>query len=330
MKIYFAEWNAEYEKLMFKLLQLEKKYDITVLDKVMKHFRRYNLKLKQNKISNKWFIRIHQFFKLRKINPDDILICNGFSICGFIDLIKDLNCRKILVIRDTIDVLEDSMKNKKHWLNKNRSYVDEIIPYFDTVFSFDSEDCKKYNFNYLEQFLPFTDSGTHEIREKSEQKNSSSLTCFFVGEYWTDREKIINHLAPILHNNGCQTDFYLVHYDDQQNAYSSEHKHYQQTPLSYQENIKKSMAADIILEINHQGQSGVSLRTIEAIVLNKKLITTNKAIKNYQFYNPHQIFILENNYDEIAAFLTAKFAAIPIEKLNKYTADGMLETIINK
>ncbi|WP_392560007.1 hypothetical protein [Orbus mooreae] len=329
MTIYFAEWNAEYEKLMFSLLKSKNKYNIIVLNKVMKHFRRHNLKLKQKNISNKWFVKIHQFFKLRNIKPDDIIVCNGFSISGFIDLVKDLNCKKILILRDTIDVVEDSMKNKKHWLDKDKSYIDEIIPYFNKVYSFDLDDCQKYNFLYLEQFLPFTYSDIQKIRDEFSQKVRTSLTCFFVGEFWPNRESIINQLTPVLHANNCQTDFYLVHYNKQQDNYPSEHNNYQQTPLTYQENIQKSMDADIILEINHTGQSGLSLRTIEAILLNKKLITTNKAVKNYEFYTPEQIFILENNYHELPAFLMTQFEPINIEKLYKYTSDGMINNIIN-
>lgn len=328
MKIYFAEWNAEYEKLMFSLLLSDGKYDITVLNRLMKHFRRYNLKLKRKKMNNKWFVKIHQFFKLRHLKPNDILICNGFSISGFIDLVKDINCRKILIIRDTISVLEDSMKNKKHWLNSNQSYINEIIPYFDIVYSFDQDDCQKYHFQYLEQFLPYTYSGVKKIRSESQQKINSSLVCFFVGEYWEDRVTIINQLTPILVANNCKTDFYLVHYSCPKSNDKNEHKNYQETSLSYHENIQKSMNADIILEINHKGQSGVSLRTIEAILLNKKLITTNTAIKSYAFYNPKQIFILDNNYDDLPLFLLEKFEYVEIDRLYQYTSDGMLENII--
>lgn len=328
MKIYFAEWNAEYEKMMFKLLKNEGKYDIAVLNKLMKHFRRHNLTLKRHNISNTWFVKIHQFFKLRHIQPDDILICNGFSISGFIDLIKDINCQKILVLRDTIDVLNNSMKNKKQWLEQNQSYIDEVTPYFDKIYSFDKDDCKKYHFQYLEQFLPFTFCDIQKIRQNFVQK-TSSLVCFFVGEYWDNREKIINRLTPILTKNNCKTDFYLVHYSNNLANSISPHKNYQETPLTYEENIQKSINADIILEINHLGQSGVSLRTIEAILLNKKLITTNKSIVEYEFYNPDQIFILDDNYNQLETFLTSEFAPIPIEKLYKYTADGMIEKVVN-
>ena len=78
------------------------------------------------------------------------------------------------------------------------------------------------------------------------------------------------------------------------------------------------------------GQSGVTLRSIEAILFNKKLITTNKSIKKYDFYNPNQIFILENeNYSDIIKFLHTKFTPAPLDILYQYSSDAMLTTIKN-
>lgn len=328
MKIYFAEWNANYEKLMFDSMIKEKKYNIIILNKLMKHFRRINIKLKNKGIKNSWFVKIHHFFKLRHINPDDILVCNGFSVTGFIDLIKNTHCKKILVLRDTIDIVENAMKNKKKWLNQNQSYIKEIIPYFDHVYSFDIDDCKKYNFLYLEQFLPFSFSEVKEIRSKLIIEQKNSLTCFFVGEHWEEREQIINKISPILLLNNCKTDFYLVDYSKKFDIDDIPSENFKKMPITYQENIKKSISADIILEINHKNQSGASLRSIEAILLNKKLITTNINIKNYEFYRPEQIFILDNNYDELAEFLVTPFLPINIDLLFKYTSDGMINKLL--
>ncbi|OTQ54662.1 hypothetical protein B6C97_11505, partial [Gilliamella apis] len=51
-------------------------------------------------------------------------------------------------------------------------------------------------------------------------------------------------------------------------------------------------------------------------------------IKEYDFYSPEQIFILEKeNYTNISEFLQTDFLPIPLEILYQYSADEMLKTI---
>ncbi|MEK5777604.1 lipopolysaccharide biosynthesis protein, partial [Acinetobacter nosocomialis] len=53
--------------------------------------------------------------------------------------------------------------------------------------------------------------------------------------------------------------------------------------------------SNIILDISHPGQSGLTMRTFEAIGAGKKLITTNTNIKEYPFYNANNIFIISRD-----------------------------------
>lgn len=57
----------------------------------------------------------------------------------------------------------------------------------------------------------------------------------------------------------------------------------------------------------------------------KKLITTNKCIKEFDFYNKNNILVLENNYDEIKDFLALPYIIIDEKIKNNY----MLEQWIN-
>lgn len=330
MTIYFAEWNADYEKHMVNFLKY--KYDVVLFNKLMKHFRDINFVLERNNFPRQWFIKLHRFLKLRKLKSDDILLCSGFGISGFIDLVKNVRCRRVLILRDTIEVLNNSMKFKKRWLSQHEDYINKITPYFDKIYSFDFDDCRKYNFTYLNQFLPFTYSEMIKLRFESNNTSKMVKTCFFIGEYLNDRVKVINRIAPILHKNDYQTDFNLINYQstdissplEQSNYYKSGEK------ITYLDNIDKIKHNDIVLEIVQSGQTGVSLRAIEAILFNKKLITTNKFIKEYDFYSPEQIFILDidsENYQQLENFLESRFTPVGLEILYKYSADAMLETI---
>ena len=331
MTIYFAEWNADYEKSMINALKQE--YDVILFNKLMKHFRDINFSLERKNYPRKWFIKLNQLIKLRKLKPNDILLCSGFGISGFIDLVKDVNCHRVLVLRDTINVLNNCMKNKKKWLRQDEDYITKITPHFDTIYSFDFDDCKKYKFNYLNQFLPFTISEIKKIREEMNY-NITTRSCFFIGEYLSNRVEVINNLAPILLNNNYNIDFHLINYrlgskKAKLNLKKSDYYSLGQK-ISYFDNIEKIKQSDIILEIGQIGQTGVTLRAIEAILFNKKLITTNKSIREYDFYNPEQIFILESqSYIDIIKFLQTKFTPVSLDILYRYSADAMLMTIKN-
>jgi hypothetical protein len=53
------------------------------------------------------------------------------------------------------------------------------------------------------------------------------------------------------------------------------------------------MYCNVILDVAKQGQTGLTFRPFEALGLNKKLITTNASIKDYDFYDPENIMIVE-------------------------------------
>ena len=57
----------------------------------------------------------------------------------------------------------------------------------------------------------------------------------------------------------------------------------------------------VVLDLPHPMQTGLTMRTIEAIGSKKKLITTNVDIVNYDFYNPKNILLIEReniNFDK--------------------------------
>lgn len=67
-----------------------------------------------------------------------------------------------------------------------------------------------------------------------------------------------------------------------------------------------------VLDIQHPNQTGLTMRTIEMIGMNKKLITTNASIVNYDFYNKKNILIIDRDNPQI----DVSFFSTPYEKLN--------------
>ena len=86
--------------------------------------------------------------------------------------------------------------------------------------------------------------------------------------------------------------------------------------------------SDVILDINHPGQKGLTMRTFESVGAGKKIITTNSEVKNYCFYNPKNIFVIDRNSIEIDKFFfESKYENISSETYEKMSIEGWINCI---
>ena len=67
--------------------------------------------------------------------------------------------------------------------------------------------------------------------------------------------------------------------------------------LPYSNTIIKSIEANCILEVVADYQNGLTLRPYEAVCYNRKLLTNNKAIFDFDYYNPKYIHFFERVED---------------------------------
>ena len=83
--------------------------------------------------------------------------------------------------------------------------------------------------------------------------------------------------------------------------------------------------SNVVLDISHPGQSGLTLRTFETIGAGKKLITTNMNIKDYPFFNPHNIFLIDRDNIQLNQdFFNHEYQAISEDLYEKCSIDGWI------
>ena len=61
--------------------------------------------------------------------------------------------------------------------------------------------------------------------------------------------------------------------------------------------MRRELSAKCILEIVQKGQVALTLRPYEAVAYNKKLLTNNKTILNFKYYNPKYMRYFEKVED---------------------------------
>lgn len=170
---------------------------------------------------------------------------------------------------------------------KNFDYRD-MIASFDVVKTFDSEDAKELDIPYLPLFYK------KEVRVGTSQ----DLDMMFIGIWHSDRIDILNKIADYAMQNKLSYVFKVYHpwyiylymvYVRKSLKKSSFFIH---TPISIVDTMNYYDRAKCIVDINHPGQSGLTMRTIEAIGKGKKLLTTNSFIKKEKFYDPQMIQVI--------------------------------------
>lgn len=85
-----------------------------------------------------------------------------------------------------------------------------------------------------------------------------------------------------------------------------------------------------VLDIEHKGQSGLTMRTIETLLAGKKLVTTNDAISKCNLYDASRVQIINRNHPVLdIGFFQKKFNPIPSEIFDNYTIQSWLRDVTN-
>lgn len=150
---------------------------------------------------------------------------------------------------------------------------------FDLVYSIDSGDTQNYN------LLPY--STFYSADEKLSQI-SPSCGLYFCGVD-KGRQEIIGAIAENARQQDISYKIDLVCYND-----CSMLEKYQPSLnllpgnqfLPYCQVLENELHAHCILDIVQPGQKALTLRPYEAVVYNRKLLSNNRGILDFPFYNP--------------------------------------------
>ncbi|MBP6410371.1 MAG: hypothetical protein KA313_04665, partial [Pseudarcicella sp.] len=83
-----------------------------------------------------------------------------------------------------------------------------------------------------------------------------------------------------------------------------------------------------ILDLVRKNQTGISFRVFEAMAFQKKIITNNASIKEYNFYNPNNICVINSNNPSVNKnFFESNYQALPPEIYQQYTIENWVEKV---
>jgi hypothetical protein len=248
----------------------------------------------------------------------------------------------VLIIRaeaftlESMDVLKSTFTEAKFilylWDSINYTNTKDIFPCFDKVASFDKEDAEKFGLQFRPLF--FID----DYRKIAEQTNAL-IDLIFIGKVHSDRYKFLKEFEENANLKGLKTYFYLFiptrlmyfqfkYFDKSfKNAKISEFFYEMIPGYKAAELLGKSCAS---LDIQHPTQTGLTMRTIEVLGSKRKLITTNKEIKKYDFYRPENIFVIDREFPDFDfEFLKQPYSDLPNDIYEKYSLKGWVNEVFS-
>jgi hypothetical protein len=177
-----------------------------------------------------------------------------------------------------------------HWDSMAR--YPELLPrqtLFDRVLTFDHIDAATYGFILRPLFFRPECRPTYSVEE--------TIDLCFVGLMHHDRLQQIEEIRRQAENFGLSTFFwiYVSKYDSIKLYLNKKKKDTRTRPLSFTKYVEKTLESKIIIDLPHPLQAGITMRAIEAMSLNKNIITTSCSIKFYNFYRKNKISILDKN-----------------------------------
>lgn len=214
----------------------------------------------------------------------------------------------------------------------NHSHPTRILKYFDRKLTFDPVDAVKFDLNFRPLF--YLDAYK---RIKNTSSDRLKYDLLFLGTAHSDRYRISNIVKEWCDGSNLTSFCYyfihgrLVYF--YKKLFDSSFQSFQYKKLSFislttSQILEFYKNSNVILDVNHPGQKGLTMRTFEAIGAGKKMITTNSEIKNYSFYNPKNIFIIDRNdvvLDKI--FFETNYEDVSEELYHKTSIEGWLECI---
>jgi hypothetical protein len=273
-----------------------------------------------------------------RINRNFIGFFTNIYYSKILNEIKDKNFHYVFFVNPESpnDKIINSFKN--HFLQakfilymwdsfNNRTKSISLLPLFDLNFSFDPNDCNKFNLIFRPLFYIDKYNFTNNLNREYD--------FLFTGTAHSDRYILVNKIINSIGKSTSKTHFYLsskILYlfkklldSDFNNVKYSDISF---NSLSHSEIALLMRKSKIIIDINHPNQLGLSMRTFESMATKSKLITTNPDVINYDFYNSDNIFIINRDNPKInEEFFNLPYADLNEVYIDKYSINGWVKDI---
>ena len=278
-------------------------------------------------------LRLRLPFSRSKINRyfDDAIVKLGGKKFDDVLIVSPECCRHALVSKlkqafpDARFILYmwDSFKNKM------RDNIPGFISLFDRALTFDDEDAERYGLACRPLF--------YSAAPMSPNPGGESFAFSFIGTIHSDRYRVLKVLIEAADRSGLKYFVYpylpsRLHYWlfrlTKREFKGTRPGSFEYRPMPYPEVLEVFKASVAVLDVEHSGQRGLTMRTMEVIGSGKKLITTNARIRKYSFFSDDRIQVLDRKAGTLdLAFFGKPTPALPPQAQYECSLTGWVDCL---
>ncbi|PTS95970.1 capsular biosynthesis protein CpsH [Pedobacter sp. HMWF019] len=216
----------------------------------------------------------------------------------------------------------------------NRPYIIETLGLYDRTLTFDKSNSEKYGL----KFRPLFFTNHYERIGKEGVKSKYKFDLSFVGTAHSDRYSVIKRFVSTSKSPLNNFFFFFLQHPVLIAYYWMVDPNFRNVnvkDISFK-GMSKEDVLDVIsnstaiIDINHPNQTGLTIRTLEVLGAKRKLITTNKDILNYDFYNTKNISLIDRENPVIDnEFLSSGYDEVEESVYNKYSLSSWVDDVFS-
>ncbi len=277
-------------------------YDTYIIEHLKKEYDVWYLNSNSFKQKHPYLLWLTSLFSKRKAKE-----ITEKGITSFIESTKSCNFDLVFII-SCVNVSQNHLNSLKRYHPKAKFVLylwDEweyrklslsfIKENFNEVYSFDSEDCRKYGF----KLRPLFYIGNNRPKLKD-------YDVCFVGNQHSNRLETMHELKKQCQKNSLKYRFvvtmtisvYLRNMLRSIEEFRSDKDILHQGAISYAEYEKIISNSKTVVDIHRPTQSGLTMRTIESLASGSKVLTTNKHILEYKNIPSDMYYVWNMKVDE--------------------------------
>lgn len=320
--LYIGVGFRNYDELIVN--ELSKRYNVVYINSKeydMQHKVLYKLLRKRGK---KIYDKLCAHYILKRIQEASINIDRLFVIKG-----EHLNREQLDYIK-THNKIEKSVLYlwDKWYAHKN---IDVMSLFFNDIYSFDTKDCEDRGLKLRPLFY---------FKDQIIVGQTKTIDVSFVGNDHTGRYELLKRVKNICKRNGFSYKFCLLigkieytkftRFPLLKSKYSREDAEmFSESGISYEEYVKIISSSKVVVDMQYEGQTGLTMRTVESLAMGTRLITTNESIAHYKDIAPETYFIINSNTcdNDIISFISGGHNNV-FELPEKYECGNALKEMI--
>ncbi len=214
---------------------------------------------------------------------------------------------------------------------KNYPHVEHLLHHFNLSFSFDKND----SVNYAQlQHLPLFYSPSYFKSPAVPKPGRIS----FIGSYHSDRFHVLKKISE-KYNDIYDLNFTLYFpsiivlasflVKNLKSLSACKHIKFTLKSISGEKIAQEYNDSKAVIDVHHPHQNGLTMRVIELLPLERKIITTNESIKSYPFYNTNNICIIDRDNPIIdEGFIASDYLQSDISFTSNYSIDSWAKKLL--